>query len=117
MTDAMENAIGETNRRRRIQEAHNLAHDIEPRSIVKDIRDLTDRMKVLAEEQTEYSVDEGETSAARDLSALSPDELVKRIADVEEEMHEAAQQLEFERAASLRDQVIELRNALKLERV
>lgn len=117
MTDAMDNAIRETNRRRQIQEAHNLAHDIEPRSIVKGIRDLTDRMKVLAEEQAEYSVDEGETSTARDLSALSPDELVKRIADVEEEMHEAAQQLEFERAASLRDQVIELRNALKLERV
>ncbi len=117
MTEAMDNAMRETNRRRQIQEAHNLAHGIEPRSIVKGIRDLTDRMKVLAEEQADYSVDEGETTATRDLSALSPDELVKRIADLEEEMHEAAQQLEFERAASLRDQVIELRNALKLERV
>ncbi len=116
MTEAMENAIGETNRRRQIQEAHNLAHGIEPRSIVKGIRDLTDRMKVLAEEQTDYSVDEGEAVAARDLAALSPDELVKRIANLEEEMHEAAQNLEFERAASLRDQVIELRNVLKLER-
>ena len=117
MTEAMDNAMRETNRRRQIQEAHNLAHGIEPRSIVKGIRDLTDRMKVLAEEQADYSVDEGETAATRDLSALSPDELVKRIANLEEEMHEAAQQLEFERAASLRDQVIELRNALKLERV
>ena len=117
MTEAMDNALRETNRRRQIQEAHNLAHGIEPRSIVKGIRDLTDRMKVLAEEQADYSVDEGETTATRDLSALSPDELVKRIANLEEEMHEAAQQLEFERAASLRDQVIELRNALKLERV
>ncbi len=117
MTEAMDNAMRETNRRRQIQEAHNLAHGIEPRSIVKGIRDLTDRMKVLAEEQADYSVDEGETTATRDLSALSPDELVKRIANLEEEMHEAAQQLEFERAASLRDQVIELRNALKLERV
>ena len=117
MTEAMDNAMRETNRRRQIQEAHNLAHGIEPRSIVKGIRDLTDRMKVLAEEKADYSVDEGETSATRDLSALSPDELVKRIANLEEEMHEAAQQLEFERAASLRDQVIELRNALKLERV
>ena len=117
MTEAMENAIGETNRRRQIQEAHNLAHGIEPRSIVKGIRDLTDRMKVLAEEQTDYSVDEDEAVAARDLAALSPDELVKRIANLEEEMHEAAQNLEFERAASLRDQVIELRNVLKLERV
>ncbi len=117
MTDAMEKAIGETNRRRQIQEAHNLAHGIEPRSIVKGIRDLTDRMKVMAEEPADYGVDEDGVVATRDLSALSPDELVKRITNLEEEMHEAAQNLEFERAASLRDQVIELRNALKLERV
>ncbi len=117
MTEAMEKAIGETNRRRQIQEAHNLAHGIEPRSIVKGIRDLTDRMKVLAEDQADYSVDEDEAVTSRNLAALSPDELVKRITNLEEEMHEAAQNLEFERAASLRDQVIELRNALKLERV
>ncbi len=117
MTEAMDSAIGETNRRRRIQEAHNLAHGIEPRSIVKGIRDLTDRMKVIAEEQADYSIDEGEEAPTRNLASLSPDEVVKRIANLEEEMHEAAQNLEFERAASLRDQVIELRNALKLERV
>ncbi len=117
MTEAMEKAIGETNRRRQIQEAHNLAHGIEPRSIVKSIRDLTDRMKVLAEDQADYSVDEDEAAATRNPAGLSPDELVKRITNLEEEMHEAAQNLEFERAASLRDQVIELRNALKLERV
>ena len=117
MTEAMESAIGETNRRRQIQEAHNLAHGIEPRSIVKSIRDLTDRMKVISEEQADYSIDEGEEAPTRNLASLSPDELVKRIANLEEEMHEAAQNLEFERAASLRDQIIELRNALKLERV
>ncbi len=117
MTEAMESAIGETNRRRRIQEAHNLAYGIEPRSIVKSIRDLTDRMKVISEEQADYSIDEGKEAPTRNLASLSPDELVKRIANLEEEMHEAAQNLEFERAASLRDQVIELRNALKLERV
>ena len=117
MTEAMESAIGETNRRRQIQEAHNLAHGIEPRSIVKSIRDLTDRMKVISEEQADYSIDDGEEAPTRNLAALSPDDLVKRIANLEEEMHEAAQNLEFERAASLRDQVIELRNALKLERV
>ena len=117
MTEAMESAIGETNRRRQIQEAHNLTHGIEPRSIVKSIRDLTDRMKVISEEQADYSIDEGEEAPTRNLAALSPDDLAKRIANLEEEMHEAAQNLEFERAASLRDQVIELRNALKLERV
>ena len=114
-TEAMEKAIGETNRRRRIQEAHNLTHGIEPRSIVKSIRDLTDRMKVMAEEQADYIVD-GE-AAAPDLATLSPDEIVRQIAELEEEMQEAAQKLEFERAASLRDQVIELRRALKLEQV
>ncbi len=117
MTEAMESAIGETNRRRQIQEAHNLAHGIEPRSIVKRIRDLTDRVKVLAEDQADYSVEEDGAATTRNLAALSPDELVKRITNLEEEMHEAAQNLEFERAASLRDQVIDLRNALKLERV
>ncbi|MCY3897693.1 MAG: excinuclease ABC subunit UvrB [Caldilineaceae bacterium] len=117
MTEAMESAIGETNRRRQIQEAHNLTHGIEPRSIVKSIRDLTDRMKVISEEQADYSIDDGEEVPTRNLAALSPDDLVKRIANLEEEMHEAAQNLEFERAASLRDQVIELRNVLKLERV
>ena len=74
-------------------------------------------MKVISEEQADYSVDEGEEAPTRNLASLSPDELVKRIANLEEEMHEAAQNLEFERAASLRDQIIELRNALKLERV
>ena len=117
MTEAMENAIGETNRRRQIQEAHNREHGIEPRSIVKSIRDLTDRMKVMAEDQAEYSVDGGGEAGGFNLAALSPDELIKQIAALEEEMQEAAQKLEFERAASLRDQVIELRQALKLERV
>ena len=116
MTEAMENAIGETDRRRQIQEAHNREHGIEPRSIVKSIRDLTDRMKVMAEDQADYSVEDGDARAVY-LPALSPDELVKKIAALEEEMQEAAQMLEFERAASLRDEVIELRQALKLERV
>ena len=117
MTEAMENAIGETTRRRQIQEAHNREHGIEPRSIVKSIRDLTDRMKVMAEDQADYSVEDGGDARAVYLPALSPDELVKKIAALEEEMQEAAQKLEFERAASLRDEVIELRQALKLERV
>ncbi len=117
MTEAMENAIGETTRRRQIQEAHNRDHGIEPRSIVKSIRDLTDRMKVMAEDQADYSVESGDDARSVYLPALSPDELVKKITALEEEMQDAAQKLEFERAASLRDEVIELRQALKLERV
>ena len=116
MTEAMEKAIGETDRRRQIQEAYNREHDIEPRSIVKSIRDLTDRMKVMAEDKAEYSV-EGSGSGAFDPAALSQDELAHRIAELEEEMQEAARKLEFERAAALRDRVVELRQALRLERV
>ena len=116
MTEAMEKAIGETDRRRQIQEAYNREHDIEPRSIVKSIRDLTDRMKVMAEDKAEYSV-EGSGSGAFDPAALSQDELAHRIAELEEEMQEAARKLEFERAAALRDRVVELRRALRLERV
>ena len=116
MTEAMEKAIGETDRRRQIQEAYNREHDIEPRSIVKSIRDLTDRLKVMAEDKAEYSV-EGSGSGAFDPAALSQDELAHRIAELEEEMQEAARKLEFERAAALRDRVVELRQALRLERV
>ncbi len=120
MTEAMERAIGETNRRRQIQEAHNKEHGIEPRSIVKSIRDLTDRMRIMAEEQAEYTVEGSDGGGAVDPAALSQDEvlnaplsskgaLAQQIADLEKEMQEAAQELEFERAAALRDQLIELR--------
>ncbi|MBI3959867.1 MAG: excinuclease ABC subunit UvrB [Chloroflexi bacterium] len=108
MTAAMEGAIGETNRRRAIQEAHNLAHGIEPKSIVKSVRDLTDRVKVLAEAKAEYRVN-GAAENVFDPASLPRDELVRLIRSIEKEMKEAAAQLDFERAAQLRDQLIELR--------
>ncbi|MBV7327885.1 excinuclease ABC subunit UvrB [Chloroflexi bacterium TSY] len=111
-TAAMESAINETNRRREIQEQYNRANDITPQGIVKEIRDLTDRVKVLAESTPEYEVngagDESEALSV-DPSMLPPDELAKLIKQVEKEMKEAAQQLEFEKAAALRDQLVELR--------
>jgi len=108
MTAAMKAAIGETNRRRAIQEAHNQAHGIEPKSIVKSVHDLTDRVKVLAEEKAEYRAgDEAETLF--DPASLPRDELARLIRSLEKEMKEAAAQLDFERAALLRDQLIELR--------
>ena len=109
MTDAMQFAIGETNRRRTIQEEFNRAHNIEPRGIVKSIRDLTDRVKVLAE--TKASYDAGQAAAPLDPSMLPPDELAKLVKQVEAEMKDAAKALEFERAALLRDQLVELRRA------
>ncbi len=110
MTDSMRTAISETNRRRAIQEAHNIEHGIEPKGIIKGIRDLTDRVKVLAEARPTYQTD-GQAAEAPSLDAahLAMPELYQLIQQVEKEMKEAAKALEFERAAVLRDQLVELR--------
>ncbi len=110
ITDAMEAAIGETNRRREIQERYNLEHDIEPQSIVKSIRDLTDRVRVLAEVSPDYMVlEDGSEAPALSPASLPKDERARLIKQIEKEMKDAAQALEFERAAALRDQLVELR--------
>ncbi|MCB9147381.1 MAG: excinuclease ABC subunit UvrB [Caldilineaceae bacterium] len=111
MTAAMETAITETNRRREIQEKHNQEHGITPQGIVKSIRDLTDRVKILAESKETYEVEHPEESFEMDPALLPPDELAKLIKQVEREMKEAAKALEFERAAQLRDQLVKLRQA------
>jgi excinuclease ABC subunit B len=105
-TDAMQAAIDETNRRRAKQIAYNKEHGIEPVSIVKAIRDLTDQISAhaVAESKAEYSV-EGATSVPKR-------EMEKMIEVLEEKMKSAAQSLEFEKAAMLRDQIFELRNIL-----
>ncbi|MCW5844484.1 MAG: excinuclease ABC subunit UvrB [Caldilinea sp.] len=117
MTDSMRYAIDETNRRRTIQEAYNREHDIEPQSIVKGIRDLTDRVRVMAEAKTEYKVDDGGRSVVLDANPehLAPEDLSKLIKSIEQEMKDAAKALEFERAAGLRDQLVELRR-IEVER-
>jgi excinuclease ABC subunit B len=116
MTDAIRAAISETDRRRTIQEAYNREHGIEPRSIVKSIRDLTDRVRVLAEAKGEYVTENGDKAPRLDPITLPKDELAKLIKNIEKEMKEAAKDLEFERAAALRDQLIELRQ-LELEKI
>ncbi|GIV76267.1 excinuclease ABC subunit B [Litorilinea aerophila] len=113
MTDAMRAAIAETNRRREIQARYNQEHHITPQSIVKSIRDLTDRVKVMAESRPTYDSDGEETPPIR-AADLPKDELARLIKQLEKEMKEAAQALEFERAAALRDQLIELR-AIEVE--
>ncbi len=117
VTDSMRRAIDETNRRRRIQEAYNRAHGIEPRSIIKAVRDLTQRViaeraaSALAEPGPSYQVgEEGELIPT--LTALPRPERLRLIAELEKQMHEAARQLEFEQAAVLRDQIMELRRSL-----
>ncbi|PJF28432.1 MAG: excinuclease ABC subunit B [Phototrophicales bacterium] len=106
-TDSMRAAIDETNRRRTIQEEYNRVHGITPTSIVKQVRDLTDRVKASAAEE---HVAAANASAA--LAALPKDELHKMIKEIEEEMRRAAKALEFEKAALLRDQMIELKQIM-----
>ncbi len=105
ITDAMQHAIDETNRRREIQIAYNKAHHIEPASVVKAVRDLTDRLARAAGAQ------EGEGMRGK-ASKLEQKELHRMIKELEGQMKAAARELEFERAALLRDQVYELRAML-----
>ena len=113
MTDSMKAAIGETNRRREIQLRYNLENNIEPQGITKSIRDLTDRVRVMAESKEEYKTDgdSGTPSKAASFSAanLPKDELDRLIRQIDKEMKDAAKALEFEKAAALRDQLMELR--------
>ncbi len=111
ITDSMRRAIEETNRRRRIQEAYNEAHGIEPRSIIKDIHDLTERVHAVAEQEAAYTVSEG-GSGSLDYRTLPEHEIRYIIRELEKEMKAAADALEFEKAAALRDQIFELRKAL-----
>ncbi len=113
VTDSMQRAIDETNRRRQIQVEYNQKHGIEPTSIVKSVRDLTQRVSALravAEEKPVYTVGSGTDSVAvPSLASLPKDEVARLIRQLEKEMKAAAQALEFEKAALLRDQIIELR--------
>jgi excinuclease ABC subunit B len=107
MTDAIKTAIGETNRRRAIQEAYNFKNHIEPLSIVREIHDITARLteKAVAEAHGIYQPDGG-------ITRLPKDEIQRLIEETEKKMKQAAKDLEFERAAVLRDQLLELRRML-----
>jgi excinuclease ABC subunit B len=106
MTDSMKFAIDETNRRRAKQKKYNDEHGIIPISIHKAIHDLTEEMspKAVAEMRGEYNV--------KDPGALPRKELQRIIAEMEKQMKEAAKNLEFEKAAALRDEMYELRTLL-----
>lgn len=111
VTDSMQRAIDETLRRRAIQEQYNKERGIEPQAIVKEIRDLTDRVKAMAAEADEPSDVPAEAREVN-MHAMPKDKLHKLIKELEAEMKKAAQSLEFEKAAALRDQVFELRGVL-----
>ncbi|MBW7877941.1 MAG: excinuclease ABC subunit UvrB [Anaerolineae bacterium] len=111
MTDSMRNAISETERRRAIQQSYNEQHGIVPASIVKQIRDLTDRVKVMAADEAGHALQDMEQP---DLSTMAKNDLHKLAKELEKEMKAAATNLEFEKAAALRDQLFELRGMLAL---
>jgi excinuclease ABC subunit B len=107
ITDSMQRAIDETNRRRAVQQEYNEKHGIEPQSIVKEVRDLTDRVRMAAEQRAEYRVP----------GQLPQAEVTYLVSELEQQMKEAASNLEFEKAALLRDQIFELRKQLEDEDV
>ncbi len=105
ITDSMQRAISETNRRRHIQAQYNEDHGIVPVSIRKEVRTLSDRLRAEAAGQDAIN---SEVSVA----VMPKDEVARLIKDLESQMRRASKELEFERAAALRDQIVELRRAL-----
>jgi excinuclease ABC subunit B len=106
-TDSMVRMIEETGRRRVVQAAYNQEHGITPQGIQKAVRDITDRMRMVAEPEATYQVHR----------QLSKDDLARVIKDLESQMKESAHQLEFERAALLRDEVRELKGLMITQEV
>ena len=100
MTDSMQRAIDETRRRREIQEAYNEEHGIVPQTIIKDIRQMISISKVAKEDGSDV---------ATSYNDLSKEEKELFILKLEQEMREAAKTLDFEKAATLRDTILELK--------
>lgn len=104
ITVSMHEAIEETKRRRQIQEAYNKANGITPQSIRKAVKDITERVAAsVAEEKAAYEA----ISTAK--GPVTREEVIRLIKDLESQMKQAAKNLEFEKAALLRDRIIELR--------
>jgi len=98
ITTSMHKAIEETSRRRKIQEAYNKEHGITPQGIKKAIKDITERVQAVAETRIPYMV-----------TPISREEMLRLIKQLESQMKAAAKNLEFEKAALLRDRIMELR--------
>ena len=107
VTDSMRAAIDETDRRRAVQEAYNEERGIEPSTIIKGIRDLNDQLRSVAEGTVVYT-SEREARDAR-LLELDTKKVEQLVARMEAEMRAAAKELEFERAAALRDEIQQIR--------
>jgi excinuclease ABC subunit B len=107
ITDSMQFAIDETDRRRNIQHAYNEEHGIKPVGIVKAVRDITQSLREAAEPRAVYTVRKD----------MPKDELARVIAGLQLEMKEAARELEFEKAALLRDEMTDLKRILVAQEV
>lgn len=107
VTNSMRSSIDETYRRREIQETHNNQHGITPQGIKKAVRDITERIRqVNPQEKRDDTIS----------LELPKDELARLIRGLQREMKEAARNLEFEKAAMLRDQVLSIRRQIALEK-
>ncbi len=104
ITDSMRRAITETNRRRSIQEEYNRVHGITPTTIIKKVRDII-HATISVEEKTKLGLN-------KDPESMSKDEITQALKKLEKEMKLAAMDLQFERAANLRDEIIELKKFL-----
>ncbi|MGB6873072.1 MAG: excinuclease ABC subunit UvrB [Dehalococcoidia bacterium] len=98
ITQSMQKAIEETGRRRQVQEVYNKEHGITPQGIRKAIKDITERIQAVAETRAPYAV-----------TPISKEEMAQLIKQLESQMKAAAKNLEFEKAAMIRDRIIELR--------
>ena len=128
-TGSMQRAIDETDRRRAVQEAYNIEHNITPKSVSKDVKELIELTKIEEDMVTDgkdfsskkgkkksstTGMDHGHEPYAQDISSpkvadITPEELFNKIEELDRQMKAAAKQLEFEKAAKLRDQLGELR--------
>ncbi|MHC1741178.1 MAG: excinuclease ABC subunit UvrB [Anaerolineaceae bacterium] len=110
ITDAMKKAIDETYRRRKKQNDYNLANGIEPFTIIKAVHDITEQLSSTTAKAAERR---GEYRAGNKKSPTIPEAEIKRlIVEMEQQMRQAAKNMEYEQAAVFRDQIIDLRNLL-----
>src|SRR6202171_5444087 len=109
VTKSMQRAMDETNRRRKLQTAFNESHNITPRGIIKDVKTLSERIKAMSGANLETA---DAKAVATALAGIPRDEALRLIKDLESQMRAAAKQLEFEKAAQLRDQIIEVRRSM-----
>jgi excinuclease ABC subunit B len=118
LTDSMQRAISETNRRRGVQEAYNAEHGIDPTTIHKAVTDILADLRGSSGEaphpgRGRRTQRPGERARAEQFADLPPEDLGRLIQVLEDEMHQASADLRFEEAARLRDEVKELKRELR----